>query len=449
MTINPLMQLPGMELSNAMPGQVAVEGAPKGLFAALFGEQQALVLAQATGTPVLLSPDGTLSTAIDLEALPEGALLVLPDGTQWPVPVGLTPAPEQIPEALSGDTAAQPAVSDALAAAVPAPVLTADAKAPSIAPPAEETASATSGASALQGMVFPAGMRARASHVVMPNPAAPDAGKAEAVPSSNPLAAAAQGTNGLLPDAAAATATTTPASREGGAGAFAAALFAPQTATLESTLARDPLRAFVPAALDEGAMPSAQAFARTDVVRPIGEMATVTAAQSGEVSESARSESALTRAGLAAERPTLEGLSAFSVRAVRVLAGDGERSLTVRLVPEHLGELKLTVRTVGETVQVHVASASAAVRDVFEGQSQGLRDALGREGIDLSRVTVSADSAGQQASARQSGGEGFRPGALGAASTGPATTAQPGPGELSSPYRHAPRIPDTRLDLFA
>lgn len=68
--------------------------------------------------------------------------------------------------------------------------------------------------------------------------------------------------------------------------------------------------------------------------------------------------------------------------------------MTVRLVPEHLGELKLDVTSSGDVLSVRVASASAPVRQAIESQLHVLREALARDGFDQLRMTVTSSQNG-------------------------------------------------------
>jgi flagellar hook-length control protein FliK len=432
MMIHPFVQFPGMAPTGATPGLPTADGAPKGLFAALFGEQQAALLAETTGAPVLLWPDGTLSAAVEGEAIPLGALLVLPDGTQVTA-YGL-PAPTD------GDAMTE---ESALAAAMSGGAV----QTGGAAQPAE--AAATKPGTASPGQQPAAQALATASRAQQAN--APDTQAADGKPAM--AASLAEGGKGrataLWGIESPGQAEPYSGSRQGGAGAFAAAVFAAQSARLEAGLARDALHSLT-ARVQDGD-PAAQSFARTDAVRPTGESAPLTgqgAPNGATPGLDARHEAAAMRSGMMSERPTLGTLGEFTVRAVRVLSADGEQSMTVRLVPETLGELKLVVRTVGESVHLHVVAASAAVRDALDGQMQSLRDALSREGIDLARVTVGSETAGQQASARQPGDESANARTL---ASGPMTIDdRPTPdGEAALSYRHAPRAPDALLDLFA
>lgn len=106
------------------------------------------------------------------------------------------------------------------------------------------------------------------------------------------------------------------------------------------------------------------------------------------------------------ERVTVENFGQFAVRSVRHFAGGGEETITVRLIPESLGELRIHVRLGAGELEVRLVSANPLVREALEGQLSGLRDAFAREGLDVTRVTVSTNTAWDAASGGQSGRHG-------------------------------------------
>ncbi len=85
----------------------------------------------------------------------------------------------------------------------------------------------------------------------------------------------------------------------------------------------------------------------------------------------------------------LDTVSVQTVKHVRYLVSKGGKTVTVRLVPESLGELRMEVHSNGQDMTVRLVSSNPVVRETLEAQTQGLRDALSREGIDVSRVEVS------------------------------------------------------------
>jgi len=87
----------------------------------------------------------------------------------------------------------------------------------------------------------------------------------------------------------------------------------------------------------------------------------------------------------------MESIGAAAIRSVRYLAlKDGDRSLTVRLVPESLGEMRVEVRAQGEEMLVRIVSANPSVRESIQAQVHDLRQSLAREGIEVTRVDIAA-----------------------------------------------------------
>lgn len=102
---------------------------------------------------------------------------------------------------------------------------------------------------------------------------------------------------------------------------------------------------------------------------------------------------------------TLDGLADQTVRSIRYLAGREDRTLSVRLIPESLGEMHVEVHSNGDSMTVRLASANASVRHTMEANVQQLRESLARDGIHVSRVEVTTDLA-SQAGTDHAGGRG-------------------------------------------
>ncbi len=73
---------------------------------------------------------------------------------------------------------------------------------------------------------------------------------------------------------------------------------------------------------------------------------------------------------------------------IQILQEDGKSTIRLRLSPENLGELKLEVHRVGDTVRVTMISASPHVRDALDSQMSALRDALEKQGFNLTEALV-------------------------------------------------------------
>ena len=125
------------------------------------------------------------------------------------------------------------------------------------------------------------------------------------------------------------------------------------------------------------------------------------------------------------ERVGLEIIRDFTVRSVRYLVTRGGRTLTVRLVPESLGELHLEVTSAKEGLFVRLVSANPAVREFLSEGLHNLRVALAESGVKVADVLVTADMASGHPAA-----EGRTPEWAGPArSSGPADPRLDGPAE--------------------
>ena len=89
------------------------------------------------------------------------------------------------------------------------------------------------------------------------------------------------------------------------------------------------------------------------------------------------------------------------VQAMRVTAKAGGWEATVRLRPEHLGEVTIALRVEGNNVSAVVQAESAGVRQWLMDQEQAVRSGLSEHGLQLDRFAVSRDGqrreAGEQA----------------------------------------------------
>jgi flagellar hook-length control protein FliK len=93
------------------------------------------------------------------------------------------------------------------------------------------------------------------------------------------------------------------------------------------------------------------------------------------------------------------------VQAMRVTAKGGGWEATVRLKPEHLGEVTIALRVEGNNVSAVVQAESAGVRQWLMDQEQAVRSGLSEHGLQLDRFAVSRDGqrreAGEQAHEQQ------------------------------------------------
>jgi len=86
-----------------------------------------------------------------------------------------------------------------------------------------------------------------------------------------------------------------------------------------------------------------------------------------------------------------DSMTELAVKSVRYLVSEGEKSLRVRLAPESLGEVRVEIVSVRDELHLRLVSGNPSVRDAMENGSEGLRNALARDGVNVVRVTVSPD----------------------------------------------------------
>ena len=110
------------------------------------------------------------------------------------------------------------------------------------------------------------------------------------------------------------------------------------------------------------------------------------------------------------EEPVLiEALPQATLQGVRSLVGHSDGRITIRLHPESLGQLDVTVRTVNNSIEIELSSVHHGVREALEGGMPALREVLAREGIDVARVSVGHGSSLQLS--QDGGAAGGRPAA--------------------------------------
>jgi flagellar hook-length control protein FliK len=109
---------------------------------------------------------------------------------------------------------------------------------------------------------------------------------------------------------------------------------------------------------------------------------------------------------VAPDSATLQTLSAQTVKNVRYLIDGDGRTVSVRLVPESLGEMHIEVHSNGGEVTVRLISQNPVVRDTLQAQTSDLRAALSRDGVNVDKVEVSAAMSPQMgASSGQTGSD--------------------------------------------
>lgn len=93
---------------------------------------------------------------------------------------------------------------------------------------------------------------------------------------------------------------------------------------------------------------------------------------------------------------------------IHVQLSEGHRELRLRLWPEELGEVRMSLRmTDSDTVHANLVVENDAVRQAILDATPQLKDALSRHGLDLERMSVSVSQKdAQEAGDRQDGGKG-------------------------------------------
>jgi flagellar hook-length control protein FliK len=79
------------------------------------------------------------------------------------------------------------------------------------------------------------------------------------------------------------------------------------------------------------------------------------------------------------------------VQTLRVMVKDRVSEATVRLRPEHLGEVSIDIRVDGRTVTAIIRAESAVVREWLQLQEDAVRNGLSQQGLHLERLIVQRD----------------------------------------------------------
>lgn len=80
------------------------------------------------------------------------------------------------------------------------------------------------------------------------------------------------------------------------------------------------------------------------------------------------------------------------VQTMRVMLKDGVSEATVRLHPEHLGDVRIDIRVQGKSVVATVHAESAVVREWLQLHEDALRSGLSQQGLTLDRLVVQRDA---------------------------------------------------------
>jgi flagellar hook-length control protein FliK len=89
------------------------------------------------------------------------------------------------------------------------------------------------------------------------------------------------------------------------------------------------------------------------------------------------------------------------VETMRVTAKAGAWEATVRLRPEHLGEVTIALRVDGKNVSAVVQAESAGVREWLTSQEDAVRSGMAEHGLQLDRYAVSRDGQRREAEDQQ------------------------------------------------
>jgi hypothetical protein len=79
------------------------------------------------------------------------------------------------------------------------------------------------------------------------------------------------------------------------------------------------------------------------------------------------------------------------VQSMRVVVRDGASEATVRLRPEHLGDVSISLRVDGRSVSAVVRAEAASVREWLQTQQDSLRQGLALQGLSLDRLEIEPD----------------------------------------------------------
>jgi flagellar hook-length control protein FliK len=111
----------------------------------------------------------------------------------------------------------------------------------------------------------------------------------------------------------------------------------------------------------------------------------------------APAESAVGAAVTPETRPTQEPtVTGQVVKAVALAWRDGVGEARIRLTPEHLGEVLVTMKVDRGQVVAQIVAETPAARAWIESHQQDLRDGLLAQGLQLDRLVVTADGQRQQ-----------------------------------------------------
>ena len=80
----------------------------------------------------------------------------------------------------------------------------------------------------------------------------------------------------------------------------------------------------------------------------------------------------------------------LAAETVRYMTANGEKSMTVRLSPASLGDMRIEVSTVNDVLNVKLVSANSTARELLNQHVDLLRDTLAQGGLEVGSVTVTS-----------------------------------------------------------
>lgn len=100
------------------------------------------------------------------------------------------------------------------------------------------------------------------------------------------------------------------------------------------------------------------------------------------------------------ETPGAENVGRL-VQAMRVITRPGAWEATVRLNPEHLGDVSIALRVERNSVSAVVNAEAAGVRQWLESQEQAVRSGMAEHGLNLDKFIVQRDGQRREAEPEQ------------------------------------------------
>jgi|GEM_PF-2496879 len=100
------------------------------------------------------------------------------------------------------------------------------------------------------------------------------------------------------------------------------------------------------------------------------------------------------------------GVLAQVQRGLASLLRSGKNEMTLKLTPEHLGEIRIRVQTEGLELAVRFETSSEEATELLQGQLKDLGNQLRAKGFNIDRISLSDDSTQSSDSSQSSAGNG-------------------------------------------